>query len=541
MSGWNFADLWERIAERFPDSDAIVQGNRRILWREFNERSNGVANYLLAKGAQHGDKVALYVYNAPEYMEGCFAAFKAGLVPINTNYRYLDDELVYLWTNADAVAVVFHGSFADRIEGIRDQLPLVKHWLWVDDGSGPKPDWAVDYQEIASANTEPAIGPWGRSGDDLLMIYTGGTTGMPKGVMWRQDDIIRAVIGIANFRYHEDPAVIGNTAPVDELEGPGTPGLPACPLMHGSGWYTANLYLTNAGSVVLLEDRKFNVEEMLDVIEREKVAALTIVGDAFARPMVQALDAEPDRWDISSLAIVASSGTMWSEPIKEGMLAHQPNMLLLDSFSSSEAIGFGSSISSGESAQETAKFNVGTNAILIADDGSLVEAGSGVPGRIAIPGNVPLGYYKDEKKTAETFIQRDGVRYSMPGDYALLEADGTLTLLGRGSVCINTGGEKVFPEEVEEVLKNHPQIEDAVVVGVPDDKFGQAVTAVVELSDTSAAVGADEVISFVKEHLSSYKAPKHVVIRDSIHRAPNGKVDYKGTLAYALEQLEIPA
>jgi 3-oxocholest-4-en-26-oate---CoA ligase len=541
MAGWNFAELWERIADRFPDAVAQVQGSRRIDWRSFDRRADGLAQRLLDGGAQHQDKVALYLYNAPEYLEGTFAAYKAGLVPVNTNYRYLDDELAYLWDNADAIAVVFHGCFEERVERVRGRLPNVRHWIWVDDGSGPMPDWAEAYEDAAGSPPDGrVVAPWGRSGDDILMIYTGGTTGMPKGVMWRQDDLIRALLSMGNPVYLQDPADVGFEAPAEALATTGVPGLPACPLMHGTGWFTANMYLSSAGSVVLLEGRHLDIPELLDTIERERVGALTIVGDAFAKPIVKALDAEPDRWDLTSLVLISSSGVMWSESTKQALLRHNAGMLLIDSFSSSEAIGLGQSVSSAGAEERTAHFSLGNGAKVITDDGRAVEPGSGERGRVAVPGNVPLGYYKDPEKSAATFIVHEGTRYSMPGDYATVEADGTITLLGRGSVCINTGGEKVFPEEVEEVLKTHPDVLDAVAVGVPDDKFGEAITAVVE-TESGAPPQTESLVGHVKEHLAPYKAPRHVIHIDTIGRAPNGKVDYKRLRRYALDQLGIDA
>jgi fatty-acyl-CoA synthase len=372
------------------------------------------------------------------------------------------------------------------------------------------------------------------------MIYTGGTTGMPKGVMWRQDDLIRILLVNANPGYADDPESVGGVAKmVESLAQPGAPGLPACPLMHGTGWFTANVYLSTGGSVVLLENRHLDIEELLDTIEREKAGALTIVGDAFCKPIVAALDAEPDRWDISSLALVSSSGVMWSQASKDGLLKHHPGMMLLDSYSSSEAVGLGSSISMGGSTEKTAHFNLGVGAKVFNDEGKPVEPGSGERGRVAIPGHVPVGYYKDPVKTAETFITFEGTRYSMPGDYATIDADGTITLLGRGSVCINTGGEKVFPEEVEEALKTHDSVADAVVVGVPSDKYGEAITAVVEPEGDS--VDADALVEHVKTQLAHYKAPKTVLTIDTIGRAPNAKVDYKRLRQYALDELGIDA
>jgi fatty-acyl-CoA synthase len=310
--------------------------------------------------------------------------------------------------------------------------------------------------------------------------------------------------------------------------------------MHGTGWFTGMLYLTGAGSVVTLTDRSMDWTELLETIAAERVSALTIVGDAFAKPMLSLLDSDPDRWDISSVFIISSSGVMWSEASKQGLLRHNPNMMLIDSFSSSEAIGMGQSVSTGGAAEKTAHFSLGAGATVITDDGRAVEAGSGERGRVAIPGRTPLGYYKDPEKSAATFITFEGVRYSMPGDYATVDADGSISLLGRGSVCINTGGEKVFPEEVEEALKTHETVADAVVVGVPDDKFGEAITAVVEPA-ADAAIDAGELIGHVKAQLAHYKAPKQIVAIDTIGRAPNGKVDYKRMKAYALDELGIDA
>jgi 3-oxocholest-4-en-26-oate---CoA ligase len=534
MSGWNFADVWEIVAEQIPDAQNQVQGDRRLTWAEFDRRANGVAHTLLDRGVAEQDKVAQYLYNGPEYIESMFATFKAGLVPINTNYRYQDDELVYLWDNADCVAVVFHGVFTQTIERIRVRVPKVTTWLWVDDGNGPCPSWATPYEDAAAVHPERIVPPWGRSGDQLLMTYTGGTTGMPKGVMWRQDDLFRTLVSQMNPIYRDAEATADLVR--QSVTQPGPIGLPACPLMHGTGLYTQLIVLSLGGSTVTLESRRFDVEEMFDTIEREKVNQIAIVGDAFGRPMLKALDENPGRWDISSLFLVASSGVMWSEQNKQGLLKHHPGMLLVDAFSSSEAVGMGQSVSSGASTQHTAKFTLGENTIVVTDDGRRVEPGSGEIGRVAVGGFQPVGYYKDPEKTAATFIEIDGMRYSCPGDYAQVEADGSLTLLGRGSVVINTGGEKVFPEEVEEALKTHPAVRDAVAVGIPDEKFGEVVAAVVEPAD-GATVDPAEVIAHVRSKLAAYKAPKQVFVVPSIGRAPNGKVDYKRLKAEAAERL----
>ncbi|HET6949063.1 MAG TPA: acyl-CoA synthetase [Acidimicrobiales bacterium] len=532
MPGWNFADVWEVIAEQIPDAPCLVHGDRRLTWADVDRRANGVAATLLERGAVEQDKVAQYLYNGTEYIESLFASFKAGLVPINTNYRYQDDELVYLWDNADCVAVVFHGSFTPTIERIRDRVPRIVTWLWVDDGEGPCPAWALPYEEAAGSHPDRVVPPWGRSGDHILMTYTGGTTGMPKGVMWRQDDLFRTLVAQMNPTYKT--AEPGPDVVRDQVKMPGPVGMPACPLMHGTGLYTQLIVLSLGGSSVTLTSRRLDVDEMFDTIERERVNQIAIVGDAFGKPMLRALDENPGRWDLASLFLIASSGVMWSEPVKQGLLKHHPGMLLVDAFSSSEAVGMGQSVSSGTSASQTATFQLGENTIVITDDGRRVEPGSGEIGRVAVGGYQPIGYYKDPGKTAATFIEFEGRRYSCPGDYAMVEADGSLTLLGRGSVVINTGGEKVFPEEVEEVLKTHPAVRDAVAVGVPDDKFGEVVAAVVE-PNPGSTVDADELKQHVRSKLAAYKAPKHVLTIDTIGRAPNGKVDYKRLKAFAAD------
>ena len=536
MAGWNFAEIWEVCARQLPDALAQRQGDREITWSEFDRRANGIARALLDAGAEEQDKVAQYLYNCPEYLESMFGAFKSGLVPVNTNYRYADEELVYLWDNADAVAVVFHGSFADRIERIRERLPKVATWLWVDDDTGSCPAWAVDHEAVAATGSPDKVeAPWGRDGHQMIFLYTGGTTGMPKGVMWRQDDLIKATHPTANALY-SGPA--DYPALAQSITAPGLAGLPACPLMHGTGQFTAFIALSSGGSITSLVDRHLDVTEILDTVEQKKIQSLTIVGDAFAKPILKALDENPGGWDLSSLFLIASSGVMWSEPVKQGLLKHNPTMMLIDAFSSSEAIGLGQSVSTAGAEAHTAKFVLGDNARVITDDGRDVAPGSGETGRVAVRGYTPVGYYKDSEKSAATFVTIEGDTYSIPGDYATVEADGSLTLLGRGSVCINTGGEKVYPEEVEEVLKQHPTVFDAVAVGLPDDKFGEAITAVVQSRDDHE-LDEQTLIRHVKQNLAPYKAPKSVVPIGTIGRAPNGKVDYKRLKQYAADELGV--
>ncbi|WP_436795360.1 AMP-binding protein [Actinospongicola halichondriae] len=538
MTGWNFADTWETIAETIPEAAALLHGDRVVSWADFDARADGVAQALLDVGATEGTTVAQYLTNRPEYLESVYAAFKLGLAPVNTNYRYVDDELVYLWDNADTSVVVFEGQFTERIESLRDRVPDVKAWLWVDDGTGDIPDWALPYEDAATSGARRTSAPWGRSGDSLYLLYTGGTTGMPKGVMWCNDDLL-LVLNEGAPRKRQFPEDVDLDHVRTVCASPGIRTLPACPLMHGTGAFNAFTALTVGGSVVTLTGAKFDAVELLDTIEAKQVNNTAIVGDAFARPILAALEAESGRWDISSLRVVLSSGVMWSQASKDGLLRHNPRMLLVDSLGSSEAIGMASSVSGGDNdSAKTATFTLGPKTQVITDDGRLLSPGDDEIGKVAIKGHVPIGYYKDPVKSAETFVRVDGDSYSMPGDYARVEADGTLVLLGRGSVCINTGGEKVFPEEVEEALKEHPLVHDAVVVGLPDERFGQAITAVVEMN-VGADLGDADLIGHVKSRLAAYKAPKQVVPVDSLGRAANGKVDYKRWTAHAADALGI--
>ena len=534
VSKWNFADVWEAVADGLGDAPALVHGGRTRTWREFDVRADNVGRWLLGAGVGDQDKLALYLYNCPDYLEATFAAFKIGMVPINTNYRYADDELVYLWENADTVAVVFHGVFVERIEGIRDRVPGVRSWLWVDDGTATCPPWAVPYEEAAETTGEPGPeghqrvrAPWGRGPDDIHMLYTGGTTGMPKGVMWRQDDLFARLNG-GGFRKYPPEGTIDDVRTRLAEGGPGMTLLPACPLMHGTGGFTAMECLSEGGHVVTLAGRQFDPVELLDTIEREQVNCTVIVGDAFAKPLLATLDAHPGRWDLSSLVGIISSGVMWSEETKQGLLRHHAGMLLIDAFGSSEALGIGTSVSSSSGAAKTAQFTLGPDVRVIDPDGGEIKAGSGKIGVLALGGRIPVGYYKDETKSAATFQVIDGKRFSVPGDYAEIRTDGSIHLLGRGSVCINTGGEKVYPEEVEEVVKTVDGVADAVVVGIPNERFGEEIVAVVQLGPDVAdgALTPEVVIDHVKRRLAGYKAPRRIRFVDTIGRSPSGKVDY---------------
>ena len=509
------------MADRFPDEVAQVSGDRVTTWTAFDRRADGVAASLLDAGLGRQAKVAQLLYNGPEYLESVFACFKAGLVPVNTNYRYTGDELASLWDDADVEAVVFHGDLTDRCDEVRARGSAVRRWLWVEADGTTCPEWAEPYEAAATTAPGRVVAPWGRSGDDLLLIYTGGTTGHPKGVMWPQDTIFRM---LEELNGRDPDAHAGGRARAEALAKPGPRVLPAPPLMHATALWFAMPALAMGGSVVTVPDRAFRAERLLDVIVHDEVKGVAVVGDAFARPMADALDAEPDRWDLSRLRVVFSSGVMFSAATKTRLLAHAPNLTIVDSLGSSESGSLGRSLSSGSDGGATAAFKVGATTRVVDEEGRDVVPGSGQRGRLAVTGHIPVGYYGDPVKTAETFLEIDGVVHVVAGDWAEVEADGAIRLLGRGSVCINTGGEKVYPEEVEEALKELDGIRDAVVVGVPHERFGEMVVAVIETAGTE--LDDDEIATLLGSRLAGYKRPRHI-LRTPIGRAANGKADYR--------------
>ncbi|MEO1408206.1 MAG: AMP-binding protein, partial [Pseudomonadota bacterium] len=370
-----------------------------------------------------------------------------------------------------------------------------------------------------------------------LFLYTGGTTGMPKGVMWTHQIWRDANQSGLETIFGFVPQSMDDYVSAALELGTATRQCPACPLMHGTGLFTAMGALLNGGTVALLPTpEKFSAQELWHEVDRHALTNLAIVGDAFGKPMLNELDAAPGKYSLSTVRAIVSSGVMWSMEVKQGLLKHLPQAALMDSFGASESVGFGMSVMTAEGEIQTAKFAIGPHCKVFSEDGREIEAGSGEPGFIARGGAVPLGYYKDEEKTAKTFKTINGVRYAIPGDWCTVEADGTLTLMGRGSICINSGGEKIYPEEIEEALKTHPDVRDALVVGVPDDKWGQAVTAVVS-PEPGASLAEDILIDHVKGSLARYKAPKRVLFRDDLARAPNGKADYAGTKSFAMDQL----
>jgi 3-oxocholest-4-en-26-oate---CoA ligase len=526
---WNFGTIFESVADAIPEHTALVQDGRRRAWREFDERAARLAAALRDVGLGPDSKVAFYLYNCNEYLEALFACFKLRAVPANVNYRYTADELAYLLDNSDAEALVFHGSLGARVDAVRDPRLRVRAAVQVDEGS-PLVEGALRYEDVVAAH-DP-MERIERSGDDLVFLYTGGTTGMPKAVVWRHEDLFAALAPLAysffGLDMPEDAKDAGSRALKVHESGLVPVHLPASPLMHGTGQFSTLQALFLGGTIVTLESRHFDPHELWRVVQRERVSQIAIVGDAFAKPMLRALeeaDARGEPYDLSSLVLVISSGVMWSESVKRELIERHP-VIAYDSLGSSEGVGFANAITTTDSEGETAKFSVGPNTKVFTDDGREVKPGSGEVGYLAVGGNIPLGYYKDPVKTADTFREVDGRRYSIPGDYATVEADGTITLLGRGSVSINSGGEKIFPEEVEEAVKQHPAVTDAVVVGVPDERFGEAVAAVVALAPGRNA-DEDEISEAVERSgLARFKRPRHVVVVDAVPRGPNGKADY---------------
>jgi acyl-CoA synthetase (AMP-forming)/AMP-acid ligase II len=527
---WNLGDILDDIEPAMPlDAPALIHGHRIVTWPEMSARSNNIARALRQRGAGDGAKVAFYMRNRPEYGELMAACFKGRLTHVNINYRYISHEVFYIFDDSDSEVIVYSSEFRDCIVALKDRLGKVHTFVEIGDASEIAP-FATPYEALAQEGDGSALGIM-RSPDDLLFIYTGGTTGMPKGVMWHHDDMRKAQLD-AQKLLGPVPQTLEENVALLASQGPGRRTLTACPLMHGTGFITAIGTLMSGGAIVTLADLSFDAAELWDTIEKHRVESIAIVGDAFAKPMLHALDENPGRWDTSSLVTIVSSGVMWSKEVKAGLCRHIPQVVLMDSFGASEGLGFGLSVTTAQGGTNTAKFGIGEFCDVFDENDQKVRPGSGIPGFIARKGAIPAGYYKDPEKSAKTFRTIDGVRYSIPGDWCMVEADGNLTLLGRGSVCINTAGEKVYPEEVEEVLKTHPAIGDALVVGVSNEKWGQAVTAVVHLNDN---VPFDEqaVMEHVRGQLAGYKTPKAIYPTRTPLRASNGKADYATAKAIA--------
>jgi fatty-acyl-CoA synthase len=536
----SFARAWHTVAELEPERTAIVCGDRHLSFAEFDVRAARLAAVLAAAGIGPDDKVAVMCVNGPEYLEAFFAAQKLGAVPVNVNYRYVGDELAYLLDNSDTVALVYHDEFAATVADALAALPPARRprvLLQVAHaGDGTLLPDARDYDAaLAAAGDAPDPAPARPpSGDDLVFIYTGGTTGYPKAVMWRSDDLYVSLWQMA--RPGTDPP---------DVEAAITAGkraatcLPACPLMHGTGLFITLSTLAGGGTVVLLDTPRLEADAVWDAVQENDVQVLTIVGDAFARPLLGALDAAPARWDLTSLRAITSSGVTWSPETKRGLLVHLPDVTLIDSLGASEGVMTRTETRATDDIAP-ARFKASDRLVVVSDDGDVVEPGDGRVGMLGVGGAIPLGYYKDPAKTEATFRTVNGRRYSIPGDYATVEDDGTIRLLGRGSACINTGGEKVYPEEVELALRAHPDVFDCVVVGLPDERWGEMVVALVQSNDGADAQPVADVLgAHCRTTLAGYKVPKRFVFVESLQRSPAGKADYtllRGVAADALSR-----
>jgi len=533
---FNLADLFELVASAIPDREAVTSGARRLTYGDLDERSTRVADSLdRSFGVGPGDHVGLDLYNCPEYIEAMLACFKLRAVPINVNYRYVAAELVPLFDNADLVGVVCDAQTVNAVRAAAGDA-----WV-IETGSA--------YDElVATGSATRTFGP--RSPDDHYVLYTGGTTGMPRGVVWRHEDIFFTALGSGNpggppITAPEEIAAHARTNRVQRLAPYLVDGDHGCdefvalslgPMMHASGQWMSFGTLLGGGRVVLYEEPHLDLVKVLDLVERERVVMLSLVGDAAARPLVDALESNPGRWDTSSVRLLGSGGSILTADMRERLLAGMPSVLAInEAVGSSEAPvqALATALRGAPTIQSLAFTAREGVTLVIDDDFKPVEPGSGVEGWLAAGGRVPIGYYNDPDKTARTFVTIDGKRYSIPGDRALLEADGTIRLLGRGALCINTGGEKVYPEEVEAVLKAHPAIADAIVVGVPDERFGARVAAVIAPAREGDTLDLDEITARCRESLAGYKVPRSITVVDAIERNPAGKADYKWAAAIA--------
>jgi len=526
----NIADLAEHAIDAVPDRIALICGDEAITYAELEEKANRFAHYLIDRGVKKDDKVGLYCRNRIEIVIAMLGTIKAGAILVNVNFRYVEAELLYLFENSDMVALVHERQYSDRVANVLPEVPNVKTVLVVEDGSDAdyRRYGGVEFHE-AIATGSPARDFGERSADDIYLLYTGGTTGFPKGVMWRHEDIYRVLLGGTDFATGEFVADEYDHAR-QAAAGPPMIRYSIPPMIHGATQSATWMSLFSGQTAILAPE--FDAEEVWTTIEKHKVNLLFFTGDAMARPLLDAL--EDSERDLSSLFLLASTAALFSPSLKERFLELLPGRVITDSIGSSET-GFGGSsiVAKGQTGGGGPRVTIDKKTVVLDDDGNEVKPGSGVRGILAKRGNIPVGYYKDEKKTAETFRTINGVRYAIPGDYARVEEDGTVTMLGRGSVSINTGGEKVYPEEVEAALKGHPDVFDALVVGVPDPRFGQHVAAVVAPRKGTSPTLVD-LDAFVRSTIAGYKVPRSLWIVNEVKRSPAGKPDY----TWAREQTE---
>ena len=525
---FNLADLLEAAVDAFPEREYLVAEGRRLTYAQMEEQANRLAHHLAAQGVGPGAHVGIYAQNSTEWVTTAWAVFKLRAVWVNINYRYVHDELSYLFTNADLVALVHQRQFSPRVAALLPELPALRHVIVIDDDSqepDPSPD-AVGFEEaLASGSAERDFGP--RSGDDIYILYTGGTTGMPKGVVWRHEDVFFALGGgidaMTGTRMDRPQQMVEK----GQAQGGPLSFLPVAPLMHGATQWAVMGQSFTGNRIVLVA--KFDPREVWSLVDREKINMVMITGDAMGKPLIETLD-EPDvNYDLSSLIGFTSTAALFSPSVKDEFFRHFPNLVMTDAIGSSESGNNGiTHVKPGETAMKGGPTVTKVGETVVFDEElNLVKPGSGVIGKIARSGNIPVGYYNDPNKTAEVFINVDGKRFVMPGDFATIEADGSVTLLGRGSICINSGGEKIFPEEVEAVVRSHPDVMDAIVVGAPDERFGQRVAAIVEPRHGHTAPSLEEVQEHCRGHVAGYKVPRQLHVVETIERSPSGKPDYR--------------
>lgn len=520
----NIADLAEHAIDAVPDRVALICGDEQLTYAQLEEKANRFAHYLMDQGVREGDKVGLYCRNRIEIVIAMLGIIKAGAILVNVNFRYVEGELRYLFDNSDMVALVHERQYSDRVAKVLPDTPNVKTVLVVEDGSDldyTRYGGVEFYSAIADSSPERDFGE--RSADAIYLLYTGGTTGFPKGVMWRHEDIYRVLLGGTDFatgEFVKDEYDLAKAAAAN----PPMVRYPIPPMIHGATQSATWMSIFSGQTTVL--STEFNAEQVWQTIHKHKVNLLFFTGDAMARPLLDALQKDND-YDLSSLFLLASTAALFSPSIKEKFLELLPNRVITDSIGSSET-GFGGTSIVAKDAPHSGgpRVTIDHRTVVLDEEGNEVKPGSGVRGFIAKKGNIPVGYYKDEKKTAETFKTINGVRYAIPGDYAMVEEDGTVTMLGRGSVSINSGGEKIYPEEVEAALKGHPDVFDALVVGVPDPRYGQHVAAVVQARE-GARPSLAELDRFVRSEIAGYKVPRSLWFVDEVKRSPAGKPDYR--------------
>lgn len=513
-------DILEQMAESVPDREAVVTRERTWTYAEVDDRATRLANHLDRAGVRPGDRVAVHATNRIEWVDALLGVMKLRAVPINVNYRYEHDELVHVYGNSGSSYAIVAPEYAEAVERVRAEVPAVREVLVL----GPAYDAAL-------AAASPQRPDPGRTADDLYVLYTGGTTGSPKGVIWRQEDIVRAALNMMRFNAPiESVARLGEEAAANA-----TPirMVTAGPLMHGGSQWILGNSIVGGAVFVLYTERSFDPVAFLDLAAQARINSLVTLGDAMARPVAEAYLADPGRWDLTSVFAISNGAAPLSEAVRAQLRQAFPGCVINDSYGSSESGAAGTRLDDGQ-ARPAPRFDVGPDVTVLRPDRTVCSVGE--VGLLARSGPIPLGYLDDAEKTARTFVEIDGRRWVIPGDAAVIEADGAITLLGRGSVVINTGGEKVHPEEVEGVLLGHPDVQDAAVVGTPHPRWGQQVTAVVELRE-DATIDADDLRRHCRGRIADFKIPKDVLVVDRVPRTAVSKVDYPGTLRLAEARL----